>query len=93
MGATLSTGAAIGISIGGAFTLLLFIFALHSFVRVRTEVAIVKARLQDVWSIPPGDIKVEPELCEACGQSSSGELLYRAEYRGMVKKHAALTPP
>ena len=65
--------------------LILLACTLHSFVRVRTEVAIVKARLQDVWSIAPGDIEVDTEHCEACGQSSSGELLYRAEYRGMVR--------
>ena len=86
MGAEISTGAAVGISFGGAVALVCFAVALRSFVRVRTEVAIVKARLQDVWSIPPDDIKVDPERCEACGQSSTGELLYRAEYRGMVSK-------
>ena len=65
MGSALSSGAAIGIGIGGAVALILLACTLHSFVRVRTEVAIVKARLQDVWSIAPGDIEVDTEHCEA----------------------------
>ncbi len=92
----MSTDAAVGIGIGSAAALLLLAAALRSFMRVRTEVAMVKARLQDVWSVQPGEIKVDPEQCEACGQSSSGELLYRAEYRGMVSttlRRRAAAPP
>jgi hypothetical protein len=89
MGSTVSTEAAIGTGIGCIAAIILLAAALRSFMRVRTEVAMVKARLQDVWSVQPGEIKVDPEQCEACGQSSSGELLYRAEYRGMVRCAAA----
>ncbi len=88
----MSTEAAIGIGIGIAVAILLLAVALRSFMRVRTEVAMVKARLQDVWSVQPSEIKLDPEQCESCGQSSSGELLYRAEYRGMVSLRRNRTP-
>ena len=84
MGSNMSTADQTGIVVAGVSFSIIVVLVGWYLLKVSGEVASVKARLQDVWSIDKKELKLDRDRFEPCGQSSSGELICRAEYRGLI---------